>query len=74
MYWICFPIFWCWFALGHPLGYIAMIFMHDIKDIKEFNVLHPMGNDSLDFPAEQIRHSDRAASCKILRKLILKEE
>jgi leucyl-tRNA synthetase len=31
--------------VGHPLGYIALMCMQDIKDI---NVLQPMGYDSFD--------------------------
>ena len=38
--------------VGHPLGYIASDIYARFKRHKGFNVLHPMGYDSLGLPAE----------------------
>ena len=36
--------------VGHPLGYIASDIVSRYKRLKGFNVLHPMGFDSLGCP------------------------
>ena len=39
--------------VGHPLGYIATDIIARYKQLKGYNVLHPMGFDSFGLPAEQ---------------------
>ena len=49
--------------VGHPLGYIASDIYARFKDIKGFNVLHPIGYDSFGFASRTICHSNWATSC-----------
>lgn len=39
--------------VGHPLGYMASDIIARFKQLKGYNVLHPMGFDSFGLPAEQ---------------------